>query len=327
MYTITDNSRGFYYTAITLYLILLWLFFVGALTVFGFPLLEAIFSGYTVIAVISSILAILSFFHLLPFYSLFLEYGRATVFFQDPNVFGPFLIPIVVYSIMKMENSQSNIKLCWLLTFLFTSAGVLLSFSRAAWINYFISLFLYIIMRCFRFEQSKVYIRSGAIKYTITLVIAVLAILAGIFAIEDLRLLFTERFGLQSYDQDRFATQIQATLDSMQNPLGIGPGQSELVYDYAIHSLYIRLLAENGLIGFLSFNLFLFATLTRCVRRALVCKTAHQPVYHLFLALLSGILVNSLVIDSLHWRHFWILLALPWGLGEEGSSWANNEKN
>jgi hypothetical protein len=25
-----------------------------------------------------------------------------------------------------------------------------------------------------------------------------------------------------------------------------------------------------------------------------------------------GLLVNSLVIDSLHWRHFWVIAALVW---------------
>ncbi len=27
---------------------------------------------------------------------------------------------------------------------------------------------------------------------------------------------------------------------------------------------------------------------------------------------LFGVLLNSFVIDTLHWRHFWLLLALPW---------------
>jgi hypothetical protein len=30
------------------------------------------------------------------------------------------------------------------------------------------------------------------------------------------------------------------------------------------------------------------------------------------LAALCGILVNSAVIDSFHWRHFWIVVALIW---------------
>jgi len=30
------------------------------------------------------------------------------------------------------------------------------------------------------------------------------------------------------------------------------------------------------------------------------------------LALIAGQLVNSLVIDSMHWRHLWVVLGLVW---------------
>jgi hypothetical protein len=30
-------------------------------------------------------------------------------------------------------------------------------------------------------------------------------------------------------------------------------------------------------------------------------------------ASLGGLLLNSVVIDSIHWRHFWLLLGIAWG--------------
>jgi hypothetical protein len=32
----------------------------------------------------------------------------------------------------------------------------------------------------------------------------------------------------------------------------------------------------------------------------------------ILVASIGGQLVNSVVIDSIHWRHFWILLGLAW---------------
>jgi hypothetical protein len=45
-----------------------------------------------------------------------------------------------------------------------------------------------------------------------------------------------------------------------------------------------------------------------------VGRGPYQDVYVCCIAILAGILVNSLVIDSLHWRHFFLFLAIPVGL-------------
>jgi hypothetical protein len=70
---------------------------------------------------------------------------------------------------------------------------------------------------------------------------------------------------------------------------------------------------ENGLVALLGFCLFLAATLWISLWAALR-RGPFQEIHLCCLAILVGILVNSLVIDSLHWRHFFLFLAVPVGL-------------
>jgi O-antigen ligase len=79
------------------------------------------------------------------------------------------------------------------------------------------------------------------------------------------------------------------------------------------HHLYLRVAAENGILGVLGWLLFLFTTLWTCLG-GVARRGPFRDLYVVCLAILAGIMVNSLVIDSLHWRHFFLFLAIPVGL-------------
>ena len=70
---------------------------------------------------------------------------------------------------------------------------------------------------------------------------------------------------------------------------------------------------ENGIVGFAALALFLLFSLGRSMRRAV---TARNPRSHMLFsftaACIAGYLVNSAVIDTVHWRHVWLFLALAW---------------
>jgi O-antigen ligase len=121
------------------------------------------------------------------------------------------------------------------------------------------------------------------------------------------------RTELQDYDADRFATHSAALRLGLSNPLGVGPAQSFQSLGYATHNLYLRIFSENGLLGFLSLTAFLLLTLLRSL---MLLFRASQPsqraIFALVAAAICGTLLNSFTIDTLHWRHFWLLLALGW---------------
>ena len=70
---------------------------------------------------------------------------------------------------------------------------------------------------------------------------------------------------------------------------------------------------EYGILGIVGWLLFLLTTLWICLEGA-ARRGPFRDMYVVCLAIVAGILVNSLVIDSLHWRHFFLFLALPIGM-------------
>jgi O-antigen ligase len=119
--------------------------------------------------------------------------------------------------------------------------------------------------------------------------------------------------GLQTYDGDRFSTQTKALEMAIEKPFGIGPGQAEIAFDYSTHSTYLRLLSENGPLALSAFAALLGLTLLRSIHGARTLKSENWRILMAITsASLAGYIVNSFVIDTVHWRHIWLFLALPW---------------
>lgn len=305
MFFADDSSQALRFFMITLYLVASWLFFSSILNRYGEKALDIMFSGYTLAAIFSATIGTLAFLKLIPYYDYLTKYGRASGLFKDPNVFGPFLVPIVIFAIMRMSKKGVLNRVFWVSTFTVTSVGVFACFSRASWINYVLTIFVYLII------SSKGNLkRIGAIFLLLILASSVMLIL--IASTPELSAMFETRFKLQGYDQDRFGTHEAALDTALENPFGIGPGQSEDYFNYATHNVYLRVLAENGLFGFIGYFGFLIITLFQATYRSLKTRGELGNYFALATATLAGILVNSLVIDSLHWRHLWFLAAIPW---------------
>lgn len=293
------------YFIITLYLMFSWLFFTGILNRYKERALTVILSGYMIGALFSAILGILAYFQLIPSFDVLIKYGRATGLFKDPNVYGPFLVPAVVIALYRSEHSKGIVKAGYLLVGLLAALGILLSFSRAAWGNCVLASGIYLLI-----PQKKA---KGRRFVTLALLLLLgMPVLTQIIQTPAVHHLFVDRLGFKQYDNNRFGTQKEALEETIDYPLGIGPGQSEKVFDYATHSLYVRVLTEYGIVGSLSFFLFIAISLGRAYVLALDRNGPYQGYYVLFAALLTGVLFNSLFVDTLHWRHFWLLLALPW---------------
>jgi O-antigen ligase len=97
---------------------------------------------------------------------------------------------------------------------------------------------------------------------------------------------------------------------------GYGPGQYgptvERVMDseYAAHSLYIRVMLENGIVGFITLIGF-FSVVILYIFKICIHKVGRErEIGIVILSILCGILINSIVVDTLHWRHFWLFVGL-----------------
>jgi len=305
-----DLASGAFYLAVSLFMLVSWLFIVGVLTRHEERGLKAVMLAFTTGGVVSALLAMLSYFNLAPLGEWVLFYDRIKGFFKDPNVFGPYLVIVAVYALHQLLLKGALWRRAvWLLSCVISSVGVLLCYSRAAWLNYAVTLFLFFALNAFARKGS---LRRNLI-YLVVFAVVVGGIVAYAMTIPQVSEVLAYRTEMQSYDADRFATFSAALRIGLNNPLGVGPAQSFLMLDYATHNVYLRVFSENGIIGFLSFVSFALLTL---VRSALLSQKAGNSVQRSLFALVAsalvGTLLNSFTIDTLHWRHFWLLLAVGW---------------
>jgi len=307
LFFIKAIGPSIFFTAITFYLALTWIGIVGLSQRINQTRLQFILHGYLLSACLSAIIGILAYFNLIPFNDLFLMYGRAKALFKDPNVYGPFLVMPVLFSLSMTERKDMPIKkkIFYYFTFLLLIAAVIISFSRAAWGNLFISLFIYL----FLFKINLFKRRVHTVLFIVIVGIPSILFIIQTPIIQDL---LVSRLSFQNYDNDRFGTQLAAFERGISNPFGIGAGQSESIFQYSTHSLYARIFTENGVIGILSFILFLSVSMLKALSSYWGSSREEGVFYLVIFASLIGLAFNSFFVDTLHWRHFWLLLALAW---------------
>ncbi|MCF6138731.1 O-antigen ligase family protein [Pseudalkalibacillus berkeleyi] len=300
-----DPVHSIKYTIITVFLMVTWVCVSGVLARFNRKGIDVLFNGYTIAAVLSVIIGLAGYLNVLPLEELVLMEGRVKSFFKDPNVFGPFLIAPALFALSKIETSKGSRSVSmWAIIFLLLLLGIILSFSRGAWVNFVLGAAVYLLF-------VKVNPKKRFVSFIFVSILS-LILLIYLSTSSDLVGLFQERFGVQGYDTKRFDVQLAAISTGSDRPLGVGAGQTELLFNHSTHSLYIRLFLENGLLGLLTFIGFLFICMIRCVQKIFSTNGTDRVIFVIILASILGILLNSLFVDTIHWRHFWLLLALPW---------------
>ena len=311
-----DSERALLYLLVTFYLILSWLLFVGLLGHYGSAMAETMVRVYCIAGFISACLGILGYFHLVPFSDLLLLNGRARGLFKDCNVYGPYFVPMALIGFNGLTGSAES----WLgraralVLFSASCLALLLCFSRAAWINCGVALLIYLVGQLIFLSSPRQ--RRIRLFTSGALLAAGAGILVLVLAVPSVSDMLTQRVtasGLKDYDRVRFRTQELALEQAIERPLGIGPGQVETEFIVSTHSMYLRVLSENGVFAVLMFLAFIGATAYRALK---VCRLAVDPKSRelslIVFACIVGHLINSFVVDTVHWRHIWFLYALPW---------------
>ena len=245
------------------------------------------------------------------------EYGRLAGTFSHPNAFSSYLLIILVFNLVLILEKQSFIagKLLFLHTafclFLFV-----MTFSRGAWIVFVISMLFIGFLR-----YRKVFI-----------LMPILAILALVFfpAIGE-RLEGMIFFGAAG-DASSITWRQMAWSNAMElflkNPLlGNGLGMISYELGYRAHNDYVRLLAETGVVGIVSYFFLVYGTIRRSWKDYKKSATALAKALNLaLLAILLGFVVRQYADNTL--RHtvvmiyLWILIAITRNI----SGWQKVEK-
>ena len=302
------------YAMITVYLLFFWLLIISLMAKFGPRAFRVINAGFQIAALITSIIGSLAGLHLIPNWQDFMlaEGGeRICSTFKDPNVLGPYL---VAASAMLIADTivAKRFKL-WQMTCLTIYAlAILLTFSRGAYLAAVVTIATLFGL----FWQLGKY--RPAVDWLLVRMVPVGLVigLAGVIALERVNLTdyFVHRVAYQSYDDERFENQQHILRTVGQMPIGVGPGSWNLHhYLHDVHSLFLRTWVEHGhlgLIGLLCLLLAWFVETWRGVFRS----GPHQYIYVVCFAVVLGIMSNSFSIDTIHWRHLFLFLAIPVGL-------------
>ena len=136
-----------FYVAVTVYLLLGYVLIASLVVASAGRLLNVIWNAWILAAVIAALLAVLSFFGVIPNAEIFIKSGRAKGAFKDPNVFGPFLVPVILILISRFRRPAVGQRLLIVLLFSILILGLFLSFSRGAWGNFVLSAFIYAVLQ------------------------------------------------------------------------------------------------------------------------------------------------------------------------------------
>jgi O-antigen ligase len=241
---------------------------------------------------------------------------RARALFKDPNVFGPFLVPALLLLLQetiepRLLRSGRFMKLLGLAAL---CCGVLFSYSRAAWLDLVVGVVVMGVVFALRRGGAR-----RAFVFMLTLVLGVAVLVVSIQVTGQAQFL-KERAQYQTYDNQRFGAQSGGIHIGERHPIGVGPGQFELVEPISAHSTYVRALAEEGVLGFLALVALLYGTLLMALRNAVRGWDTHGIGSTALLAAWTGILANSVFVDTLHWRHLWLVAGLIWAASQTSSS-------
>ena len=303
---VIDPARAVTYLGITLYLGVFGLWLAGYVD--SRRRARLVLTSYVLAAGISAFVAVLALFVPFPGGSALVAGPRAQGLFKDPNVFGAFLVPA---ALLLMEEAASprllrgsrSTKLLLLST---VTIGILFSYSRAAWLNLVVGALVMFFVLALR--------RGGGRRALAFLVFAVsaTAALVAVLAVTSSFGFLQERAQFQAYDVQRFGAQLSGVELAAQYPLGIGPGQFEQVSPISAHSTYVRAFTEQGVLGLLVVLALLLLTLGFAARNAVLGRDTYGIGSAALLCAWCGLLANSVFIDTLHWRHLWLLAALIW---------------
>ncbi len=205
----------------------------------------------------------------------------------------------------------------WLLATPILLFGSLLAFSRGAWINLAVSLVVY---ACFTFATVSTH------RQRLKLVIYV--VLAGMFAVGIFAAALTiprspsswasARRLEQSYDvgpEGRFGGQQKAVGLVLTHPLGIGAlefAQEPITTRTCMRSISACSSTPAGSAA-RSISRVVLLTIGLGLRQV-VRDRGGDGISAVLVAAFIGMALEGVVIDSDHWRHFYLIMAMIWGM-------------
>jgi len=272
--------------------------------------------GLTIGAMVASLAAIGGYFNLVPGgHDLLTLYERARGTFKDPNVLGAFLILPALFALQNVVTARFGKALRNTIAFGIISLAILLAFSRAAWgclvLTSAFMLALMVLTSRSRGERSRIVI------ITLVTAFAAVLLLAVLLSFDSIADLFKQRASFdQSYDEGRFGRfgrHILGAQMALELPFGIGPLQFHTYFPEDTHNSFLNAFMSGGWISGVCYPAPVCTTVILGFRYIFI-PVPWQRAYLAIFSAFVGTVGESFVIDTDHWRHFWMMLGAMWGL-------------
>lgn len=245
---------------------------------------------------------------------LFVKFGRASGGFQDPNVFGPFLILPFVVLVHRGLTRPLGSALFNAVLALVLLLGLFLSFSRSAWGLVAITLMMMVSLIFLTERSDSARVRVVVLSILGATVSALL--IAAALTIPAVADLFQDRIQItQEYDVGhlgRFQRYQIGFNMALEHPLGIGAIEFGRQFGEDEHNIWLKCLTTYGWLGFAAFLTLVVWTLVAAF--PLMFKSGPlKPIIQISYIVFLGHIVIGTVIDIDHWRHVFLLFGLLWG--------------
>lgn len=311
---VPGREKTIQYTGTSVYLAIAGLLFACLFAQNTMQRLTTMRIAYVITAVIAAFTGMAGYFNVFPGAAEhFTNYGRALGAFKDPNVFGPFLIWPALFVLDRMV--ARHIRFTDAIVAAILLFGLLLSFSRGAWFHFAVSCLVMIALAFVTAPTPRARMRVFALS--VTAIVALALFVLFLLSFDAIAHMFKERAHLiQSYDVGqggRFRLQELALTSVLTFPNGMGPFEFARVHGLQQHNVYLQAFLVYGWIGGMAYLLLLLTTVMVGLRTALV-RTPWQPYAITAVAAFIGEMAEGFVIDTDHWRHFYLLLGIIWGL-------------
>ena len=276
-----------------------------------------IVSGLLFASLVAVLAGCVGYFNMMPGANeLFTLYGRMRGTFKDPNVFGPFMVPALLYCLHSMATARAGRTIMMsLLAGLFCFA-LLVSFSRGAGLNAGIALLVYAFM-VFIVARSNLF-RLKLLVLVFFAACGAVLVTAAAMEIDSIGELLRERASFTlSYDtgpEGRFGGQLRALDIITRHPMGIGAQEfGRALIGQDVHNVYLSMFLNAGWIGGFLYFAIVMTTLIAGFCHALRTIPT-QGIFIVMLASFAGLAAEGWIVDTDHWRHFYVIMGLIWGL-------------
>ena len=276
--------------------------------------LSLLLRGYLASALVASLAALTGYFHLLGSVSdVLVLYGRARGTFNDPNVLGAFLILPMLLLFQRAMAGRYMVRSALVLPVLL--AALFLTFSRGAWAQ--LVLAGTVLMALTFITSRSAHERLRIVFVAMAGILAITVLVTALLSVGEVSQLFSERAALeQDYDTGRFGRFGRYGLGAdiaLEHPLGIGPLQFWLLFVEDPHNSFLNAFLSGGWLAGFCYLALAVVTIVMSTRFLFV-RTPWQPIYHAIYAAYVGTIAESAIIDIDHWRHYFLILGLLWGL-------------